>query len=123
MSYTGTLIAVSLRSGSLLADVVLRVTKVVRADVGKLDAGQPLTWTLLDFEVPDADAPRLADALSGALSAAGGWYCDFRNADEAFVVFPHRIFRYRRGDATARVAAEAHARSLGVPEAQLDWPV
>jgi len=43
-------------------------------------------------------------------------------ADETFVVFADRIFRYRRGDPAGRAAAERHGRSVGVPEAQLDWP-
>ncbi len=36
-------------------------------------------------------------------------------------LFAGRTFSYRRGDATARSEVVAYARSLGVPEAQLDW--
>jgi hypothetical protein len=32
------------------------------------------------------------------------------------------VFRYTRGDRSARAEVEAHARSVGVPEAQVDWP-
>jgi hypothetical protein len=42
---------------------------------------------------------------------------------EAFVVFPGRVFRYLRGDAAGRTEAQAHGRTVGVPEPQLDWPV
>jgi hypothetical protein len=70
----------------------------------------------------DEHADALAAALGDALSEKGGWYCDFRSADETFVVFAGRSFRYRRGDAAARADAEEFGRSVGVPEAQLDWP-
>jgi hypothetical protein len=39
------------------------------------------------------------------------------------VVFPGRVFRYRRGDEAARAQAQEHGRQLGIPEHQLDWPV
>lgn len=122
MPVTGGLIAESLRVGSVVEGVELTVRRVSRADVGDVEAGQPLTWTFLDFEADDADADRLAEALSGALERAGGWYCDFRNELETFVVFSGRIFRYPRGDATGRAEAADYARSVGVPEAQIDWP-
>jgi hypothetical protein len=122
MPLAGTIIAESLRVGAVLDGVDLAVRKISRADVGDVDAGQPLTWTFLDFEADDADAARLAEALSGALETAGGWYCDFRNEQETFVVFSGRVFRYPRGDRAGRSEAEAHGRSVGVPESQLDWP-
>ena len=37
------------------------------------------------------------------------------------MVFPGRVFRYRRGDVAARQAAQEHGRRCGVPESQLDW--
>jgi hypothetical protein len=122
VTISGTLIAESLRVGASLANLPLRVVKISREDAGDVTAGQPATWTFLAFELPDAHAGVLADALSAALESTGGWYCDFRSADETFVVFAGRVFRYTRGDTAARAGAEAHARSVGVPEAQLDWP-
>jgi hypothetical protein len=52
----------------------------------------------------------------------GGWYCEFRSADEVFVVFAGQILRYPRGEAAGRAGAIEYGRSTGVPEAQLDWP-
>jgi hypothetical protein len=121
MPLAGGLIAESLRIGAVL-DIDLTVHKISRADVGDVDVGQPLTWTFLDFEAPEEDAQRLADALSRALDPSLGWYCDFRTADQTFVVFGGRIFRYPRDDRTRRSEVEAYARSVGVPESQLDWP-
>ena len=122
MTLAGGLIAESLRVGAVLDDVVLTVGKISRADVGDVDAGQPLTWTFIHFEAADEDADQLAESLSRVLDPTCGWYCDFRSADETFVVFADRIFRYRRGDPAGRAAAEQHGRSVGVPASQLDWP-
>jgi hypothetical protein len=67
-------------------------------------------------------AEDLAQVLSHVLERDGGWYCDFRSNNEVFVVFCDRVFPYRRGDPAARSTAEDYARSVGVPESQLDWP-
>jgi hypothetical protein len=123
MVMVGTLVAESLRVGAVLDGVALTTIKISRADVGDVDAGQPKTWTFIEFEVRDEDAERLVDWLEHSLQQLGGWYCDFRSNDETFVVFAGRTFRYRRGDESRRAAAVEYGRSDGVPEAQLDWPV
>jgi len=123
MTLEGALIAESLRVGAKLDDLALTVTTISRAELGDVSAGQPRTWTFIEFEAPDADADRLVRALEGALARIGGWYCDFRNDAETFVVFADRSFRYPRGDRAGRAAAVEYGRSVGVPESQLDWPV
>jgi hypothetical protein len=119
---TGVLIAESLRTGARLEGVTLTVRRIARDDDGETGAGQPLTWTFIEFEAPLDEADELAAALSRALDKRLGWYCDFRSPTETFVVFAERVFRYPRGDKDGRSQAEAHARSMGVPESQLDWP-
>ena len=122
MTAVGGLIAESLRVGGVLEGVPLTVTKIWRADVGDVEAGQPRTWTFLDFAAADQDVERLAGALESALERRCGWYCDFRTDTETFVIFAGRSFRYPRGDGSGRARAADYARSMGVPEAQLDWP-
>ncbi len=121
-AYCGALIAESLRPAAVLDGFPLTVTKIYRADLGDAEAGQPRLWTVIEFEVPAGRAPQFAEALSRNLEDKGGWYCDFRSAEEVFVVFAGRIFRYPPGDQAGRARAVEHGRSLGVPEAQLDWP-
>jgi hypothetical protein len=116
--YSGTLVAESLRAGAELAGIPLTVTKVCRVRA----RNEPQLWTLIYFDVSAGCAADLARMLSRALERDGGWYCDSRSDDEVFVVFFNRVFRYRRGDRTARSTVEDYARSTGVPEAQLDWP-
>ena len=118
---SGTLIAESLKDDAVV-DVQLTVLKISRRDVGDLDAGQPRTWTLIEFIGTDDQAPLLARSLEHALQAPGGWYCDFRTETETFVVFASATFRYPRGDEHGRSKAAAHARSVGVPPSQHDWP-
>jgi hypothetical protein len=120
VAFTGNLLAESLRKEHTLAAVPFTVRRVFRADDGDLSAGQPLTWTFLEFEVPDDRVDAFAAALSNALEP-GPWYCDFRSDTETVVVFADRVFRYPRRDQSGRQEAEAHARAVGVPEAQIDW--
>jgi hypothetical protein len=121
-TYAGVLLGESLRPEAVLDGIPLTVTKIYRAALGLPEAGQPVLWTVLEFEVAADRVTELATALTHVLAEEGGWYCDFRSAGEVFVVFAGQVFRYPRGDRAGRAAAKAYGRSLGVPEAQLDWP-
>jgi hypothetical protein len=118
--YDGTLILESLRVGAEVRDIPLVVHKLSRYAVGNASADQPDVWSLLEFGVEDSQAEELAKVLSEALDAPG-WYADFHNEHEIFVVFPRRVFRYARGDENARSQAQEFGRSLKIPEPQLDW--
>jgi glycosyltransferase involved in cell wall biosynthesis len=118
----GTLIAESLRIGTTLDAVPLVVRKIARHEPTDVTSDQPTRWTNIEFEVEDADAEALADALSEILDEPG-WYADFRSQADTFVIYHGRIFRYPRGEAAGRAEAKEHGRRLGVPEEQLDWPI
>ena len=122
MMAEGTLIAESLRVDAPLRGPTLEVTEICRRSFDGLPASQPGTWTFVRFRIDDEDAAHFATILADALDDHGGWYCDFRTSAETFVVFPRRVFRYPRGDADQRAAAAEHARSIGIPEDQIDWP-
>ena len=113
----GTLIAESLKPEAVV-DVQLTVSRIFRRDIGDIDAGQPRTWTFIEFSCSGDQAPLLAQGLEQAMQPTGGWYCDFRTEFETFVV----SFRYPRGEEHGRSNAAAHALSAGVPPSQLDWP-
>jgi len=119
----GTLIGESIRVGAELSGVRLTVRKVSRAALGDAAAGQPALWTFIEFEADDSEAAVLAGALANVLDRPGGWYTDFRTADETFVIYAGRVFRYPRGDSAGRAEAAAYGRSVGVPDNQLDWPL
>ncbi|AEH10260.1 MULTISPECIES: hypothetical protein [Protofrankia] len=118
----GTLIGESLRTDVPFEPPRLGIRRITRADVSASAAGdQPTTWTIIDFVSPDGDTAVVADALAASLRTEGGWYADFTDADNRFVIYAGRIFRYRRGDQAGRAEAVAYGRSMGVPEHQLDW--
>jgi hypothetical protein len=41
--------------------------------------------------------------------------------DTKYVVFAGRSFRFRRDDEAANREAQEYARSVGVPDTQIDW--
>jgi hypothetical protein len=63
-AYSGALIAESLRPAAVLGSFPLTVTKIYRAELGDVAAGQPGLWTIIEFEVPAGRAPQFAEALS-----------------------------------------------------------
>src|SRR4051794_23459382 len=91
----GTLIAESLRVGTVLDGPALTVGSIRRVAAGlsaqQRAAGLPERWTLIAFEVPD----ERADALAAALDAPG-WYADPHTGERSFVVFAARVFAYDR---------------------------
>lgn len=119
--FSGALIMESIRIGTGLRDLNLVTREIYRFRPEGTTADQPDTWTVMEFEVSDDHAPEIAQAFARVLDQPG-WYVDFRSRAEVFVVFPNRVFRYARGDEASRAEAQEHGRSVGVPEAQLDWP-
>ncbi len=118
----GTLIAESLRVGTSLADLSLTVRRISRYRVPGATADQPGIWTSLDFTADEEQAGELARTFADVLEQPG-WYVNFESPTESFVMFPGRIFRYPRGDAAGRAAAQQYGRQLAIPAAQLDWTV
>ncbi len=121
---TGVLIAESIAVPATL-DVPFTVTKVERVRPDNISPEQraqgiPPDWTLLHVEVPDEEAPRLAEALSEVLGDFG-WYADLKTAGEILVAYTGRVFRYAHSDDDAHREAVEHGRERGVPDAQLDW--
>jgi hypothetical protein len=121
--FNGALILESLRVGTHLSDLNLVIREIYRFRPEGTTADQPDTWSVLELEINDEDAPMIAQSFAGVLLGDPGWYVDFRSPTETFVVFPGRIFRYARGDEVSRAEAQEHGRSIGIPEPQLDWPV
>jgi hypothetical protein len=117
----GTLIAESLRLGSSLKGIPLTLTELSRDVATNASPDQPRIWTGIEFESTE-DPIRLSEALAAVLDDKPFvWYCNFAAGDDVFVVYPKRVFRYRRGDAPRRQEAQDYGRSRGVPPSQLDW--
>ncbi len=114
------ILAESLRPGTSFGGHGMRVLRWSRYEVTGAAKYQPSLWTAIEFELPAEEAPALAEELAASLLSPG-WYANWTGLAEATVIFPGKIFRYRRGDQAARAAAQQHGRECGVPEPQLDW--
>ena len=86
----------SMRVGTRLGDLNIVVRGLYRFQPGGTTADQRRSWSVLECDVSDDDAPDLADAFASVLSQPG-WQVDFRSPAESFVVFPGRVFRYPKG--------------------------
>ena len=118
--YRGGLIAESIRVGTRLDGLPMLITRISRRAVDNATPDQPNVWTMIEFEVDASHAEQLATALSQVLNEPG-WYTDVQSESDVFVAFPGRVFRYRRGDRQALAEVQIHARTLGIPDSQLDW--
>ena len=120
------LIAESIKPGSRLEDLRLNLVRVERKPQRNAAPHQPKVWSFIEFEA-DEKPDRLASALSEILddTPLGGmphsWYSDFVCQGKRFVIFPHRVIRYRIGDREGLQEARDYARSVGVPPPQADW--
>jgi hypothetical protein len=117
----GYVIAEGMRAGSQLSGIPLQLKTIKRYAVASATVEQPSVWTMIEFELAEGDAERVITVLSEALEELGGWYSDLLLGDERVVIFGGRVFRYSRGDKSARAEAQAYGRERGVPEQQLDW--
>jgi hypothetical protein len=97
----------------------LRITQTETWNVSNAAEFQPNVWTALSFEVDDDQADIVTVTLSQALKPR--WYIDARLADQVYVIFPQRIFKYRQGEQAHKAEAQRYGRSLGIPDSQLDW--
>jgi hypothetical protein len=114
----GIIIKESLADQSILDGLL--VTNTELASIDNAAPGQPNVWTLVSFDIAEADAAAFAEKLSRSLTQ-GKWYVDIKSDEEVYVVFKDKVFHYQRSDDSGRAEAVAYARSLEIPESQLDW--
>jgi hypothetical protein len=116
----GAIICESLKPGATLEGFDLRITRWSRYEISDPAPWQPSIWTLIEFEADAEGSDALAQRLSKSLDEPG-WYANWNTDTEAVVVFPEKIFRYKRGDKKGRAKAQRYGRDCGVPKPQLDW--
>jgi hypothetical protein len=115
--FTGLLLKESLSDLTLLD--ALRITKTETWQVSNAVAWQPATWTAVSFEADDDQADQLSEKMSRALKPM--WYINGSTDEMVYLVFPGKVFKYHKGDADQRAAAQEFGRLIGVPDSQLDW--
>lgn len=114
------MLAESLRPGARLEGLPLTLTRVERSRSADARPDQPPVVTGIEFEFPDSEVVRVADALAAALDEHG-WWADLQANGETFIVFTNRVFRFPTGDKAASAEARDYGLSVGVPASQLDW--
>ena len=114
----GLILKESLEETSVLDS--LRVTRTETWQASNAAAYQPNTWTALSFEADERQADTLAEALSRSLKPQG-WYINASTATDVYVIFPNKVYKYRKGDSVQREEAKRYGLTVGIPESQLDW--
>ena len=118
MRFTGLLLQESLDDLSVLER--LNITKVETWEPGERGKPAGPVWTATFFEGDESEADETAAMISRAMKDLY-WYANIHLPTDEIVIFAREVFRYVRFDAEARKAPEDYARSLGVPEHQIDW--
>lgn len=118
MKYVGTIIVESLISDSVLNFVEIKARET--ADLADPLADQPKQVTIVTFEIGDDMASAVVEEVSKNLKS-GHWYGDVAHEFDKFVVFPNKVFRFTPKEVEKRQKAIDYAKSLGIPESQIDF--
>lgn len=118
MKYTGTIIAESLLSDSVLNFVDQKAKET--AELADPAADQPKMVTILTIEVGDDLVGAVADEISRNLKP-GHWYADIGNEYEKTIIFPNKLFKFTPKETEKRQKAIDYAQSLRIPESQIDF--
>jgi len=113
----GTLIKESLESGEI--GKLIKVTGTETWLSENSADYQPDTWTAVFFSVEDDKLDAVTACFSRTLKRR--WYADITTDDKKYIVFRDKIFSYDRKIASGRKAAADYARSIGIPQSQIDW--
>lgn len=121
MNFKGIIIEESLEDKSVLKNL-----KILKTEV------EPVTeehktpwlkqWTLDTVEIPEEKVEEIAEEIGKALETKHtAWYADFKNKATHFIIFPEKIFKINRKNASEYEQAKNYGISLGIPEHQVDF--
>ena len=100
---------------------VLKLVNIIKEEKWDIDNAadfQPNIWNAIEFN-GQGDVEEIAKKISKAMNPR--WYVNINTDIEEFVIFPNKIFRYTKGDKMGKIKAQKYARSLNIPESQIDW--
>jgi hypothetical protein len=121
-NYKGVIIEESLEDKSILDEIKILNTKVVKV-TEKHKTPWLKQWTLHDVEIPVDEAEEIANKLSKALEPKLYWYADFKNSTHHYIIFRDKIFYIDRKSQEQYDEAREYGISLGIPEYQVDFKV
>ena len=111
--WTGIIIEESLEDRAILKKIKITKTKESFDDITQMD------WHLHSIEAEDKDIDSVVKLGSKCIKE--GWWMDFRNGDEAFIIFKNKFFKITQGELTNPKKAEKYAVSHGVDPRQADF--
>ena len=118
MKFAGLLLREGLKDVSVLD--MIRGGRTVSWEVCRATDHRPRIWTTVYFEGDESNVDVVAEKLSRSLKPRR-WCINISTNTHSYAIFPDRVFKYARGNKQSREEAQSHARSLGIPETQLDW--
>lgn len=118
MKTQGLVLKESLENASVLDQITITKTEVWHPK--NAAPHQSKTWTATSFEIEEEKADNLAEKFSQVLKPKG-WYISMSTNIWRWIIFPNKVFKYKKGDAKSREDAMKFGRGVDIPEAQLDW--
>ncbi|MCX6758659.1 MAG: hypothetical protein NTX14_03055, partial [Candidatus Nealsonbacteria bacterium] len=85
-NYKGVIIEESLKDKEILKKVKIVSTKVEVA-AKRHETPWIKQWTMHAVEIPDGEAVVIAEILSKSLDREHGWYADFKNDTNHYIIF------------------------------------
>lgn len=121
-NFTGSIIEESLDNKEVLNKIRIISTKVEKTTENH-KTPWIRQWTVHTVEIPEKDAPEIADEISKSIDAthASSWYIDFRNGRYHYVVYYGKVFRIERNSKEQYRDATSYGISIGLPEYQVDF--
>ena len=118
--FKGTIIEESLEDKS-----VLKKIRIISTEVEKVTDRHKTPWisqwTLHSVEIPDKNADDVAKEISTALDSEHGWYADFKNDVDHYIIFKGKVFFIDRTSKEQYDEARRYGIRLGIPEYQVDF--
>lgn len=120
MTYTGIIIAESLKDSSILEEIHILQTET---EVVTEQHQTPWVkqWTMHTVEIMESDIERVAKSISISLDKVGNWYADFKNSKHHYIIFRDKVFKIDRSDISNYEEAVKFGSALGIPAYQLDF--
>ncbi len=119
-NYKGVIIEESLKDKEILKKVKIVSTKV-EVVAKRHETPWIKQWTMHAVEIPDDEAEMIAEILSKSLDREHGWYADFKNDTNHYIIFRDKIFCVDRKSKGQYEEAKRYGLSLGIPEYQVDF--
>lgn len=120
--FKGVIIEESLNDASVLADVIIKNTKIEKTTS---DHKTPwlAQWTLHTVTIPEHKIDSVVKNISKSLDSghAGSWYADFKNDSTHYVIFLNKVFKIDRSKPEQYQAATEYGISIGIPPHQVDF--